>query len=311
MRPALLVEQQGAALLLEDLGRPGHAGEGVPRSGALDRSSHRTANRLVGNPPEAATLEALLGGARLSALAPLWLAVTGAAGPLTVTGPNGPRPAPLSAAFPLADGERLEIGVAVHGLRYSIAVRGGFEGERVLGSLSTDTLSGLGPPPATAGTVLPVGAVPATPIPGVDWLPVSVPPVGGIALRVRPGPRLDRFEPSAWNVLTGAEWRISGAADRIGARLEGPPLRARRSGELPSEGMVTGGLQVPPSGAPILFLADHPTTGGYPVIAVVLREDLDLVAQLRPGRAVWFVPAGSAARAGSRFRPGTLRFPVD
>jgi allophanate hydrolase subunit 2 len=126
------------------------------------------------------------------------------------------------------------------------------------------------------------------PVPPLDVLPASAPFLGEVTMRVLPGPRLDWFAASAWDSLRGQSWAVTAEADRVGVRLAGRPLERTRNDELPSEGVVTGALQVPPSGLPILFLADHPVTGGYPVIGVVRREDVRLAAQLRPGQRVRF-----------------------
>jgi biotin-dependent carboxylase-like uncharacterized protein len=304
---ALLVLRAGPQAFVEDLGRPGHAGEGVPASGTVDPPALRLANRLVGNPPGAAGLELLLGGARLQARGGVWIAVTGAAGPLSVTSARGRRrPAAWSAAVLLDDGDVLELGTATFGLRYLLAVRGGLAAPRVLGSAATDVLSGLGPPPVRDGDVLQVGA-PVGRVPPADLVPVTATPTGEVLLRLLPGPRLDWFTADAWRTLVDEPWTVGRDADRVGLRLDGPKLDRRRNGELPSEGVVTGALQVPPGGRPVLFLADHPTTGGYPVIAVVAVADLPLAGQLRPGQPIAFAtgpaPVGPWRTVGPRLPP--------
>jgi allophanate hydrolase subunit 2 len=170
-------------------------------------------------------------------------------------------------------------------------VRGGIEVNPVLGSRSTDILAGLGPEKVAAGDVLPVGE-PRSAMPGVDVAPVRDPAAGELVVRVLPGPRRDWFTADSWASLTGQAYSVSNDCDRVGARLEGVPLERSRTGELPSEGMMRGALQIPPSGTPVLFLADHPVTGGYPVIGYVLDDDVDLCAQLRPGQPVRFRDAG-------------------
>jgi biotin-dependent carboxylase-like uncharacterized protein len=254
----------------------------VPRSGAADRAAHDLANRLVGNRPEAATVEATAGGLRVRAERTVLVAVTGAPAPLTVTG----RPAPVNAPLTLPAGAELTLGVPATGLRSYLAVRGGFDVPPVLGSRSTDTLSGLGPAPLRAGDRLPVGSL-AGEEPVVDV--AAVPPVPDRpVLRVLPGPRRDWLAPAAWTTLTAGVWQVSADSDRVGLRLTGPRLDRARSDELPSEGLVAGAVQVPPDGGPVLFLADHPVTGGYPVLAVVVTADLGVAAQLRPGDQVRF-----------------------
>jgi allophanate hydrolase subunit 2 len=157
----------------------------------------------------------------------------------------------------------------------------------VLGSRATDTLSGLGPPVLRTGDVLPVGPPGGAPAP-VWFSPRPAVAAGPVRLRVRLGPRDDWFTRSALTTFTTATYAVSPLSDRIGARLTGPPLARTSTGELPSEGIVLGAVQVPPDGQPLVFLANHPTTGGYPVIAVVDEPDLPLLAQARPGTTVTF-----------------------
>jgi biotin-dependent carboxylase-like uncharacterized protein len=279
----LTVLAPGPLATVQDIGRTGWAAIGVPRSGAADRASHDLANRLVGNLPEAATVEATAGGLRLRAERTVLVTVTGAPAPLLVDG----RPAAMNAPVTLRAGAELALGVPVVGLRSYLAVRGGVAVPAVLGSRSTDRLSGLGPAPLAAGDRLPVGDL-AGDEPVVDVAPVRWPqPV----LRVLPGPRRDWLTAGAWAELTGASWTVSSDSDRVGVRLTGPRLDWARTGELPSEGLVAGAVQVPPDGAPVLFLADHPVTGGYPVLAVVVSADLPAAAQLRPGDELRLRPA--------------------
>jgi allophanate hydrolase subunit 2 len=171
-------------------------------------------------------------------------------------------------------------------------VQGGIAVDPVLGSRSTDTLSGLGPPPLRPDDQVPIGADPG-PAPAIDLAPVLSPPHDEIELRMIAGPRADWFADSALGVLCSGPYQVQPDSDRVGMRLVGPALLAERHDELPSEGVVPGALQVPPSGAPVLFLADHPVTGGYPVLAVVLDADVDRAAQARPGQRLRFrrVPA--------------------
>ncbi len=178
-------------------------------------------------------------------------------------------------------GAQLRIGPARYGVRGYLAVDGGIAVPPVLGSRSTDTLSGLGPAPLADGDLLPLGP-PTTPS-TVDFLPWSAPP-STVELRVRPGPRADWFA----DALPGRAYTVSPVSNRIAVRLTGPPLTRIRQDELPSEGLVLGAVQVPADGQPLVFLADHPTTGGYPVIAVVHPTDLFLLAQAAPGATVRF-----------------------
>jgi biotin-dependent carboxylase-like uncharacterized protein len=261
----------GPLTTVQDHGRPGFAHLGVPPSGAADPQALALGNRLVGNHAGAAGLEATLSGPRLRFRAAALVALTGA----------DARAQP----FEIAAGEVLELGRFLNGVRAYVCVRGGIDVEPVLGSRSTDLLSGLGAPRLREGDVLPIGQEPVTtPQFDVEPPPLSAEPV----LRLLPGPRDDWFAPSALELLAAGPWRVSSSSNRVGVRLEGPRIEHVRQEELLSEGVVTGALQVPPSGQPILLLNDHPTTGGYPVLGVVHAGDLPLVGQLRPGQRVWF-----------------------
>lgn len=280
---ALAVVRAGALTTVQDRGRPGHAHLGVPRSGALDAPAAALVNRLVGNPPEAAVLETTLTGCALRPRCAVTVAVGGAPCPVTVDG----RPASWGAPVGVPAGALLDVGAAGSGVRSYVAVSGGVLAEQVLGSRSTDLLSGLGPPPLSDGMVLALGR-PRGRHACVDVSPQPAPPAE-LVLRVTPGPRADWFTPEAVRTFTSRAYRVSAASNRIGLRVEGHPLERARVGELPSEGMVLGAVQVPPDGRPVVFLADHPTTGGYPVIGVVRSRDLPAAAQAVPGTPVRFV----------------------
>ncbi|WP_228975257.1 biotin-dependent carboxyltransferase family protein [Streptomyces sp. DH12] len=282
---AFTVVRAGTLTTVQDRGRAGYAHLGVPRSGALDPYAASLANRLVGNDDGAAVLETTLVGCAVRPQCAVTVAVGGAPCPVTVDG----RPAPWGAAVRVPAGALLDVGSAVRGLRSYVAFAGGVAAEAVLGSRSTDLLSGLGPAALADGTVLALGAprpVPARPE-GVPWPGVP----DELVLRVRWGPRDDWFTSGALRTLTSRRYRVSAASNRIGLRVEGPPLERARAGELPSEGMVLGAVQVPPDGLPVVFLADHPTTGGYPVVAVVHEPDLAAAAQAPPGTPVRFTGA--------------------
>jgi biotin-dependent carboxylase-like uncharacterized protein len=211
------------------------------------------------------------------------LAITGAVPDVAVTG--GP-PIGHHAPATLPAGARVRLGVPRAGLRSYVAVRGGVDVAPVLGSRSYDTLGHIGPPPLRAGDVLAVGPDPGTAI-DTEVAPVrSSDP--DAAVRLWAGPRSDWFV-DAIDALVAGPWLVRPDSDRVGARLEGPPLRRTRDDELPSEGLVTGAVQVPHDGRPIVMLADHPVTGGYPVVAIVDPADLPIVAQARPGTALRFV----------------------
>jgi biotin-dependent carboxylase-like uncharacterized protein len=207
--------------------------------------------------------------------------VTGAPVPVTVDHvARGPY-----AAVPAAPGQVLRLGRPHRGLRSYVAVRGGLDVPAVLGSRSHDVLSGLGPPPVSRGDELPVAA-PVGCLPGVDLLP---PPrwEDPVVLRAVRGPR-DSWVRDA-DVLVRTPWTVDGHSNRVGVRLRGGTVEhRRRDRQLPSEGVTRGAVQVPPGGEPVLLLADHPVTGGYPVVAVVVDADVDRAAQLRPGESVRF-----------------------
>ena len=280
----LRVLRVGALVTCQDLGRRGMAHWGVPRSGAADRGALRLANRLVGNEEGAAGLEVLAGGGVLRAQGAGVVAVTGATCEVAVGG----RPEGRNVALRLADGEELALGPVTRGLRSYVAVQGGVAVAAVLGSRSYDQLGHLGPPPLRPDDLVPCGAQ-AVAEPQWEQVPVADVPAQPV-LRVLPGPRDGWLEAGIDALLTTA-WTVSPELDRTGVRLDGPPLR-RRGGELPSEGMVPGAVQVPPDGRPILLGPDAAVTGGYPVVAVTIDADLDLVGQLAPGAVVRFRRVG-------------------
>lgn len=281
-RPVLRVVSPGAFTTVQDLGRPARAALGVARSGVLDRTALRVANRLVGNEEDAAGLEIAMGGFVARAEVDTWVCVTGALADVDIDG----RPACAYAPQLIPAGAGLRIGPARAGLRVYLAVRGGIVVPAALGSRSRDVLAGLGPAPLVVGDVLHV-EVPASAVPVVDAFPWSIPP-SDLEVRVAVGPRADWFAADAPSTLRSATWTVSSHADRVGIRFDGPALRRTRSDELPSEGMRPGAIQVPPHGRPVVLLADGPVTGGYPVIAVVTDAALDALAQARPGDRVRF-----------------------
>lgn len=282
--PALRIVEPGLLATVQDLGRPGVAHLGVARSGALDRAALRTANRLLGNAEHAVAIEVTMGGLRAVARRDLWVAVTGAWGPVRIDG----HPVDPYAAHPWPAGAELHLDRFAHGARAYVAVRGGVEAPAVLGSCATDLLAGLGRDVLAAGDVLRLAEAEDAPIPVAEIAPWSPPRDDEIELGLASGPRGDWFAASARAALYEQVWTLSSRADRVGARLDGPALARTRAGELPSEGMVPGALQVPPSGRPTILLADGPVTGGYPVIAVVTDASLDAVAQARPGTRIRF-----------------------
>jgi biotin-dependent carboxylase-like uncharacterized protein len=278
----LTVLRAGSLTTVQDRGRTGLAHLGVPRAGPLDRPAAELANRLVGNGPDRALLEVTWGGLELTAGAGAgtWVAVSGAPVPVQVDGAERG----LDAAAWLPPGARLRLGTPRTGLRSYLAVAGGIDVAPVLGSRSTDTLAWVGPPRVEDGTELPVGPPAGPPAP----LDTPRPPVPG-PLRVSAGPRADWFADDALARLCAATYVVNESSNRVGLRVDGPSPERVRDGELPSEGMVLGAVQVPPSGQPVVLLADHPATGGYPVLAVVHPDDLWQCGQLRPGEALRFV----------------------
>jgi biotin-dependent carboxylase-like uncharacterized protein len=277
------VVRAGRLTTVQDLGRPGLAHLAVSRSGAADPVSLRLANRLAGNPEAAAGLETTLLGAdvRLDGTG-RWVAVTGAECDVRIDG----HLVDANRAVYLAAGAVLSAGTAARGLRSYVAVAGGIHVEPVLGSRSTDVLNGIGPDPVTEGVRLPLGPVTGSP-PAVDVVPgLSFP--DRLRVRIIPGPRDAWFTVASLAHLVETDYEVTGESDRVGVRLAGPALERARADALPSEGMVLGSVQVPTSGRPIVFLADHPTTGGYPVVAVVHPGDLPLIAQARPGSRIAF-----------------------
>lgn len=277
---ALEVLAPGPLTLVEDLGRPGWAALGVGRSGAFDRGSLRLANRLVGNREDAPALETL-GGLALGATEAAVVAITGADGPATLTRHGRTTYVSRRSPLHLEPGDVLRLEHPSEGLRSYVALRGGVRAPASLGSASRDVLSALGPEPLTAGDVV-TSAARALAQPLVDHAPhrsLTGP------LRVLLGPRQDWFTDDAVRLLLGARWTVSPRSNRVGIRLEGPPLARRHPGaELPSEPVVPGAIQVPSDGLPVILGPDAPTTGGYPVIAVVLDADLDRLAHVVPGQ---------------------------
>ena len=274
----------GPLATLQDGGRRGLMAVGVGRAGAADQAAYALGARLLGNSTRRAAIEVTFGGLRVRAQGEILVCLTGAVAPASVDGVAVGYAAP----FALPDGAELVLGPPAAGLRTYLSVRGGVGIEPVLGSRSMDTMSGLGPPPLQVGDALPVGDAPST-LPHVDVAPVGPPTNGPVVVQVSPGPRRDWFEDPA--ALATTPWTASDRSDRRGVRLLGAPLVRRpeaRDRELPSEGMVRGAIQVPPNGEPVVFLNDHPVTGGYPVIGVVESADVDLVAQLVPGQEVRF-----------------------
>ncbi|HET6810509.1 MAG TPA: 5-oxoprolinase/urea amidolyase family protein [Acidimicrobiales bacterium] len=286
------VLRPGPGSTVQDLGRVGHAHEGVPRAGAADSASLQAANAQVGNPAGAAGLETTVAGPTLRFRTGGLVGVAGADAPVTLDGA-------AVTAFPVRvpPGSVLAVGAARRGVRSYVAIAGGVALTPVLGSRATDTLSRLGPAPLRAGDILPIGAVGADdPVPSAPSHRVAVPTplpdgTGPVILRAVPGPRADRLARGELDRLFSVDMAVSPVSDRVGVRTEGLELNLRSRQELPSEGVVAGAVQVPPGGRPIVLLANHGTTGGYPVVAVVEDGDLAVLAQTRPGSRIRLVRA--------------------
>ena len=274
----ITVVAAGPLSTVQDFGRLGQASLGIGRSGVCDRGAHRLANALVGNHPTLATIEVTMGGLAFEADREVVVAMTGARCP----------GASHNASFRVAAGERITLGMPEAGLRTYVAVRGGVDVDPVLGSRATDLLAGLGPKVLADGDVLPIGRTERT-VPGVDVAPVPEPTNDLMRVPITVGPRRDWFDDAAWALFTGQEFTVDSRSNRIGVRFQGQEIPRLREGELVSEGMLRGAIQMPPEGLPVLFLADHPVTGGYPVIAYVDDDAVDRCAQLRPGQSVRFV----------------------
>jgi biotin-dependent carboxylase-like uncharacterized protein len=274
---------QGIGTSFQDLGRVGYKHLGVGRSGAADRPSHSLANRLVGNPESTATIETC-GGLCVRLHRHATVVVTGAQGTIDVR--HGP-PMAVNGSAHLPAGAEITLRSPHDGLRYYLAVRGGFDVAPVLGSCSLDTLAAIGPR-LSSGDRFGIGPDPNTPL----LADLGIPTPWSTVLHLSEGPRRDWFTDEAWTQLITQAFVVSPSSNRVGARLTGPLLERRHNRELPSEGLVEGAIEVPPDGQPIVMLADCPVTGGYPVIAVVDRDHLPWVAQARPGTTLRFRHSG-------------------
>ena len=286
----LVVLRPGLLTTVQDSGRWGHQAEGVQVAGALDADSARRANALVGNDRHAAVLEVTLLGPELRVESDVTLAVTGADLGATLDA----RPLPLNTVVPGRAGSTIAFGQRRAGGRAYVAFRGGIDVPLVLGSRATHTRSGMGGldgRPLRAGDRLIVGAVPGDArVEQPDQKVAPLPAAGqAIRLRVLPGPQREWFDEAAMDTLEQTTFTVDPQSDRMGLRLSSTSSIARRAlGEMISDATFPGALQVPPSGQPILLMADRPTTGGYPQIAVVISADLSLAGQLVPGDRIRF-----------------------
>jgi biotin-dependent carboxylase-like uncharacterized protein len=266
--PALRIVEIGFATTIQDRGRSGLAHLGVPTAGAVDRHVHDQMNRLVGNPSEAATIETM-GAFVVEALRPVVVA----------TSTDGHR-------HTLAAGARFRVDAPADSVWAYLAVRGGIDVAPVLGSRSQDTLGGVGPPALTVGTLLAIGSDPGTSL-DADHAPPRAPTNDRI--RLWEGPQHDWFV-GGLDSLTARPWSVTSELSRVGVRLDRGEFRQRTRAHttMPSIGLTPGAVQITPAGEPIVMSANHPTTGGYPVIAVVDPDDLGRLVQVRPGATVAF-----------------------
>lgn len=281
--------------LFQDLGRIGQTGQGVSASGALDQASLKAANRAVGNAAATACLEITLGGFSFESSGRATIALAGAPCPVSVRDRSGRSfEAAICQPIPLEAGDVVTLGRPPKGMRSYLAVRGGFEVKPVLGSAATDTLAVVGPPPVSAGAVLTLRE-PVAPMESVslDELPFAKLPAAGdtVTLDIVMGPRTDWFTDAALDQLCNQDWLVTPQSNRVGIRLAGEtPLERIDRTELPSEGTATGAIQVPHNGQPVLFLADHPLTGGYPVIGNVAEYHVGLAGQIPVNAKIRFRP---------------------
>jgi antagonist of KipI len=282
---AITIVKPGMMTTVQDLGRAGYQGLGVPVSGPMDAYSHRLANQLLGNDPHAAALEITLMGPEIVADGDVTCALTGADISVTLDG----KPAPINQPFTLRAGVSMRWGNRISGSRQALAVRGGLDVPATLGSRATHLASRMGPfggRSLRSGDVLPIGAfVEGTR--AVAGHPLEI-PQGGARLRVLPAVHRERFTDDAWGLLTHARFTISAQSNRMGYRLDGPVLGHAGAADILSEAMPLGAIQVPASGQPILLLAERATTGGYATIANVITADIPIAGQLAPGDWIEF-----------------------
>ncbi|TFL08812.1 biotin-dependent carboxyltransferase family protein [Pusillimonas caeni] len=290
MTSALKVLDAGPYTTFQDMGRMGYQDVGVPVSGAVDKVSARLANVLVGNPPGAAVLEMLLQGMSFEVQASAArVALFGCDGQLAVTGARR-LSVPAGRSVRLVRGDVVKVTSLGRSLSGYLALEGGFDLPMQLGSASTYVRGGIG---GLQGRVLQRGDILPLAAPDVDVRSekeLAAPYDYGYsqAIRVVLGPQDDYFTPQARHVFFSGEYVVSDKADRMGFRLDGPALEHADGYDLVSDGIVSGAIQVPGSGLPIVLLADAQTTGGYPKIATVISSDISVLARRRPGSAVRF-----------------------
>ncbi|HEV2036475.1 MAG TPA: biotin-dependent carboxyltransferase family protein [Candidatus Dormibacteraeota bacterium] len=281
------MEAPGLSTTVQDLGRPNAINAGVPPGGAMDRFAHSAANLLVGNNAGAATLECTLSGPHLTAERPCLIAITGADLDPHING----KPASMWTGVFVGTGDRLTFGRRRAGARAYVAVAGGIDGVRWLGSLSTNVMAargGMRGRTLKVGDVIDTAAEPSKPSISGRRMPEHLrPDYGDHTLYAISGPHFKRLDADGRRLLFKASFKLTRDADRMGYRLEGPKLETSGD-ELLSFGLTSGAVQVPNSGQPILLMADHQTAGGYPVVATVVSAALPIAAQLLPGDELQF-----------------------
>jgi biotin-dependent carboxylase-like uncharacterized protein len=291
MSPSLKILAPGLHTTIQDLGRIGYQALGVPVSGALDGFSLRLANALVGNPQGMAVLEILLSGPMIEIKADsVRVALVGAGASLEIRGAQS-RAVAAGESTTLQQGESFQVAVGRQSACCYLAIEGGIAAPFVLGSASTYARARLG---GLHGRALQQeDIVPLVVAQASERVELRAPtPLSATLdqpIRVVLGPQQEYFTEDAVITLLNAEFRVSQNADRMGLRLDGPPLRHRGGWDIISDAIATGSIQVPGSGQPIVLLADHQTTGGYPKIATVISADLPLVGRRRPSDAIRFV----------------------
>lgn len=287
---ALTVLATAFPILFQDEGRPGQGGQGVSASGAMDMAALRRANRAVGNMSGAPALEITLGPVRLQAERAVTLALTGAGRAVVAGQATAP-----DTAFAMDAGDELVIAPPEAGMRSYLALRGGWRAAPVLGSAATDTLAYIGPPALKAGDGVGAMGARADAVSQPFAAPALPKPGDLVTLPVTLGPRTDWFSAEMVQRFLDQEWLVTPQSSRVGIRLEGAAALERGAAELPSEGTEIGAIQIPHSGQPVLFLADHPLTGGYPVIATLCPQSLDLAGQIPPGARLRFTASAPFA----------------
>jgi antagonist of KipI len=287
---ALHVKAPGLFTTIQDLGRPGAVSAGVQPGGAMDRFAHAAANLLVGNEPAHATLECTFSGPQLIAERACLISIAGADFDPRVNG----APVPTWTSLFLGAGDSLTFGARRSGARTYIAVAGGIEADRWLGSLSTNVMAARGGKQGRqlrSGDTISIAGEARKPAVSGRRVPEGLRPAYGVhTLHAVAGPHVRRLTSESRGLLFDATYRLSRDADRMGYRLEGPQL-VISGDELLSFGLVPGAVQVPQSGQPILLMADHQTAGGYPVVATVVSASLPVAAQLLPGDELRFAEA--------------------